>query len=139
MKSAKVSKIMVNKKIGKWKRWGSGKTWENGKTNKGYLNSQIKTRWSGKLWGNEKDFEFFIYVYSQQGCVDIEHDCVGCLSRISLQSGTAVHPTHTAVPESISWTLNTPVWAQVCALRHTTVSECKFFNLKHYPSYHTAM
>ena len=92
---------------------------------KGYLSGQINTRWSGKLWGNEKFLNFFyICVYSQHGCVDIEHDCVGCSSWISLQSGTAVRPTHTAVPESISWTSNTPIWAHVCALRHTAVSEC---------------
>ena len=33
---------MVNKKIGKWKRWGNGKIWKNEKANKRVF------KWSNK-------------------------------------------------------------------------------------------
>ena len=51
MKIVKAIKIVVNKKIGKWKRWGSEKIWENKKANKRVLKWSNKDKMKWKIMG----------------------------------------------------------------------------------------
>ena len=51
LKIIKAIKFVVNKKIGKWKRWGSEKTWENEKANKRVFKWSNKDKMKWKIMG----------------------------------------------------------------------------------------